>query len=74
MVAPGSEWLTGNFEGSDRSSRSHWQGKTDILWRQSSTGTLAEWRMDGSTILSSNVLNATPDSTWLTQAKPANFA
>ena len=44
-------------------------GKADVLWRQSSTGTLAIWLMNGSTIAQSltptyqgNAVN--PDSSW----------
>jgi serralysin len=43
-VTPDASWAvvgTGDFNG---------DGKVDILWRQSSTGTLAEWLMNGSTI------------------------
>ncbi len=38
--------------------------KSDILWRQSGTNTLADWSMNGSTICQSNVLSAAPDSSW----------
>ncbi len=49
-------------------------GKSDLLWRQTSTGSLAEWLMDGSQITSSQVIAATPDSTWQVQSKPTNSA
>ncbi|MFI5115041.1 MAG: FG-GAP repeat domain-containing protein, partial [Terriglobales bacterium] len=65
-AAPDSTWSIveiGDFNG---------DGDADILWRQSNTGTLAEWQMNGSTISSSQVLGAAPDSTWSTQAKPTN--
>jgi FG-GAP-like repeat len=44
-------------------------GDADILWRQSGTGTLADWSMNGSTITSSAGLTfhgsaVTPDASW----------
>jgi hypothetical protein len=40
-------------------------GKSDILWRNPSTGQVAIWEMDGTTLLAgSGFINATPDATW----------
>lgn len=39
-------------------------GTSDVLWRQSSTGTLALWLMSTSSIMSSQLLAAAPDSSW----------
>lgn len=49
-------------------------GKSDLLWRQTGSGTLVEWLMDGSQIASSQMIAATPDSTWQVQSKPTNSA
>ena len=44
-------------------------GEAAILWRQSSTGSLAMWSMDGSTVASSNTVTSNgsavaPDASW----------
>jgi hypothetical protein len=44
-------------------------GKADILWRQSTTGALGEWQMNGATIASSTNVTfqgsaVTPDASW----------
>jgi hypothetical protein len=49
-------------------------GKSDLLWRQSGSGTLAEWTMNGSDIASSQTIAAAPDSSWQVQSKPTNYA
>ena len=72
FVRPDASWhivQVGDFNGDSFS---------DILWR-SDGGALAEWLMNGSTIVSSATLTSSgvpvsPDSTWTTQAKPTNFA
>jgi len=53
-------------------------GRSDILWRNDS-GALAEWLMNGNTVISalapsSNGMPITPDSSFVTQAKPTDFA
>jgi serralysin len=60
---------TGDFNG---------DGQADVLWRNDD-GTLAQWQMNGSQIVSSSSpasqgtpLN--PDMSWQTQATPTNFA
>jgi limonene-1,2-epoxide hydrolase len=62
-VTPDSTWNVagiGDFTGN---------GKSDLLWRQSTTGALAEWQMNGATISSSASVTSqggtvTPDSSW----------
>jgi probable HAF family extracellular repeat protein len=62
VVAPDASWTiagTADFNG---------DGKSDILWRQSS-GTLALWQMNGSSITSSNAVTyqgntVAPDASW----------
>ncbi len=54
-------------------------GSSDILWRDSTTGALAEWLMLDNvlmvaTTLKSNSVTVNPDLSWATQAKPTNFA
>jgi hypothetical protein len=49
-------------------------GRSDILWRQGTTGQLAEWQMIGANILTSQLLSAAPDGSWQTQAKPTDSA
>ena len=46
---------TGDFDGDSR---------TDLLWRNGSTGQNAVWLMDGTTIGSAALLPAVPDSSW----------
>jgi FG-GAP-like repeat len=52
---------------------------SEILWRQSTTGVLAEWQMNGAQIVSSQEVTwqggpVTPNNSWQTQAKPTDFA
>jgi len=54
-------------------------GKSDMLWRQGTTGALAEWLMNGSQITSSSAVTSQasqpmPDASWQVQSKPTNFA
>jgi len=63
-AAPDSSWSivqVGDFDG---------DGRSDILWRQSTTGQLAEWQMDGWLIDSSQTLQSAPDASWQTQSHP----
>jgi hypothetical protein len=67
-ASPDASWSVaqiGDFNG---------DGKSDLLWRQSGSGTLAEWLMDGSQITSSQSIAATPDNTWQVQSKPTNYS
>jgi FG-GAP-like repeat len=72
-VTPDASWSLveiGDFNG---------DSKSDALWRQTSTGALSEWQMDGAQIIASNtvtssVTNAALDSSWQVQSKPTNFA
>jgi hypothetical protein len=72
-VTPDSTWSiveVGDFNGVSDS---------DILWRQSTTGVLNEWQMNGAQIVSSQEVTSQgppvlPNSTWQTQAKPTDFA
>ncbi len=67
-ITPDASWSiveAGDFNG---------DGKTDLLWRQTGSGTLAEWLMDGSQISSSQLIGAAPDDTWQAQSKPTNYA
>jgi probable HAF family extracellular repeat protein len=62
-VAPDASWTlagVGDFDG---------DGHADMLWRQASTGTVAEWLMNGSTVTSSAAPTfqgqpVSPDSSW----------
>ncbi len=45
-------------------------GRSDLLWRQSGSGMLAEWLMDGSQITSSQIIGATPNSARQVQSRP----
>jgi FG-GAP-like repeat len=54
-------------------------GSSDILWRDSTTGQLAEWLMIDNvltvaTTLKSNSVTVNPDLSWTAQAKSTNFA
>jgi hypothetical protein len=54
-------------------------GKSDAMWRQSTTGALSEWLMNGSQITASNAVTfqagqPMPDASWQIQGKPTNFA
>jgi len=72
VLAPDASWHVveiGDFNG---------DGRSDILWRNDS-GALAEWLMSGNTVISalapsSNGIPITPDSSFVTQAKPTDFA
>ena len=73
-VSPDATWNIveiGDFTGN---------GDSDILWQQSTTGTLVEWQMNGSQIVSSQSVTsqgipvAPNSSTWTSQAKPTDFA
>lgn len=63
VVAPGASWslaAESDFTG---------DGRTDVLWRDSSSGGLAMWTMNGSAITSSNSVTSdgtavNPDPTW----------
>jgi ELWxxDGT repeat protein len=69
-VTPDASWHVveiGDFNG---------DSNADILWR-SDTGAMAEWLMNGSTIIesltpSSGGAAASPDASWNTQARPTN--
>jgi hypothetical protein len=68
QVTPDASWSVveiGDFNG---------DGKSDVLWRQSGTGALSEWLMDGAQITASNTVNPALDSSWQVQSKPTNFA
>jgi serralysin len=73
-VKPDSTWNiieVGNFNDPTNAS--------DVLWQQSTTGTLMEWQMNGAQIVSSQQVTSqgvavTPNGTWQAQAKPADFA
>jgi FG-GAP-like repeat/FG-GAP repeat len=71
-ATPDSSWSLveiGDFNG---------DGKSDILWRQSGTGALAQWMIDGSQITSSNAVTfqagqLMPDASWQVQNSPTDF-
>ena len=68
VVAPDESWSVveiGDFDGN---------GSSDVLWRQSTTGALSEWLMNGSQIVSTSTLSISPDASWQVQGKPANFS
>jgi hypothetical protein len=46
---------TGDFNG---------DGKTDILWRNTSSGQNAVWYMDGVTVTGFAILDSMPDQAW----------
>src|SRR5262249_48664202 len=63
VVTPDSTWSVAGI------SDFNGDGHADVLWRQSTTGSLVEWQMNGSTIVSSSNVTSgggavTPDSTW----------
>jgi ELWxxDGT repeat protein len=70
-IAPDASWHVveiGDFNGDNQS---------DVLWRNDN-GALAEWLMNGTTVVSSVTPNAdgaavSPEAGWSTQAKPTNF-
>ena len=67
-VTPDASWSMveiGDFNG---------DGKSDMLWRQSSTGQVQEWLMNGSQIVASNSLSSMADASWQVLGKPTNFA
>ena len=67
-ASPDASWSVaqvGDFNG---------DGKSDLLWRQDTTGALAEWLMDGPQITSSQSISVTPDSSWQVQSRPTNSA
>jgi FG-GAP-like repeat len=72
-VKPDSSWSIvdiGDFTGNN--------AESDILWRQSTTGVLAEWQMNGAQIVSSQEVTSlgspvTPNNSWQVQNKPTNF-
>ena len=62
-AAPGPTWSVAGI------SDFNGDGNADVLWRNSADGTLADWSMNGTTIMSSGVLNiggvaVKPDATW----------
>jgi probable HAF family extracellular repeat protein len=73
QVAPDASWSiveVGDFNG---------DGNSDLLWRQGSSGALAEWLMSGNQITStappaSQGNSISPDASWSVQAKPTDFA
>jgi hypothetical protein len=74
LVEPDSSWNiieVGDFNGTANDS--------GILWRQSTSGMLVEWQMNGSQIVSSQEVGSQgtpvpPNSTWQAQVKPTDFA
>ncbi len=66
-VTPDASWSLveiGDFDG---------DGKSDMLWRQGSTGQVNEWLMNGAQIVASNSLSSMADSSWQVLSKPTNF-
>jgi hypothetical protein len=66
--APDASWSLaqiGDFDGN---------GKSDLLWRQDTTGTLVEWLMDGAQIASNQTIATYSGSSWQVQSKPTNSA
>jgi hypothetical protein len=72
LTTPDASWSLveiGDFNGDN---------KSDALWRQSTTGALSEWLMNGSQItavstVTSQSVNPMPDASWQVQSKPTNF-
>jgi hypothetical protein len=58
VMAPGGDW---EIVGTGDSNR---DGERDIFWQQRSTGTLAVWWMNGTTIAGASLLSASPDPKW----------
>jgi hypothetical protein len=67
VFSPDSSWSIVEFGDFDN------DGNTDLLWRQSTTGALSEWLMNGTTITASNAINAAPDQNWQLQSKATSF-
>jgi large repetitive protein len=73
LTMPDASWSLveiGDFNG---------DGMSDALWRQSTTGALSEWLMNGSQITSASTVTSQsasvmPDASWQVQSKPTNFA
>jgi len=73
LTTPDASWSLveiGDFNG---------DGKSDALWRQSTTGALSEWLMNGSQVtavstVTSSSINPMLDASWQVQSKPTNFA
>ena len=71
VVAPDASWKIveiGDFNG---------DGNSDVLWRNDN-GTMSEWLMNGSQIISSQAPSSqgnsiSPDAGWNVQSKPTNF-
>jgi len=56
--APGGDWeIVGSGD-------SNCDGELDIFWQQRSTGTLAVWWMNGTSIVDGSLLSASPDPRW----------
>ncbi len=68
QVTPDASWSLveiGDFNG---------DGKSDVLWRQTTTGALSEWQMDGAQITASNTVTPALDQSWQVQSRPTVFA
>jgi hypothetical protein len=73
LTTPDASWSLveiGDFNG---------DGKSDALWRQSTTGALSEWLMNGSQVTAASTVtsqssNPMPDASWQVLSKPTNFA
>jgi len=60
--APGADWVIVGAGDSNR------DGDLDLFWQQQSTGTLAVWRMHGTTLDAGLMLSASPGATWVAVA------
>jgi hypothetical protein len=58
VAAPGADWV---IVGTGYSNR---DGERDLFWQRRSTGTLAVWRMRGTTVEAGLLLSASPDPRW----------
>ena len=58
VMAPGGDW---EIVGTGDSNR---DGERDIFWQQRSTGTLAMWWMNGTSIAGASLMSASPDPKW----------